>query len=510
MLRFLLAVAACSAVALVPSDRDTAAAAPPAGAPKVATWCKLERAEADSLLASTRQAWAVAAEYSGLPLEQVHFVGAMGTVHGAVYQFVYPPHAGFVDTCDVDGLTMCVFRAPLRQPWRAPELADLKTPLSRRDARRIGEAFIRDYLKLPLATVRPVDAPHDPQADQAYWRLAWKRLNGDVEVPGGVSATIDGDTGEVLEFSRSDIPLTVSLTPRVTREQAVAAARRAIAQKASHGSVTERGATPEELAALATAEPAEVTAEVSEIFDPKAAGRVSGQRLFWRVTFPPTGVWGASVDAESGEVSAGYRAPHDESLTPWHGRPGSAEGGFRSDDEFARLGKPWGTGNVPRIPGVLTALLADGWRPPAEARAICSGGRNEGQARAGLSYSVHGAQVCADADTSDGAGTRVALRFTGHWGQPPFGWNRETPDRDILRSFAALVIAPERAESSLQSRPGPPWPVAHRLRFSRSEQTQATADGTPIALYMGSANGCMLSAWVLRGDRPEVHLTAIR
>jgi hypothetical protein len=482
--------------------------------PPLATWLPACADYSDDVPPLLREAWEVAAEYAGLPLEQVFFVQVGHRLWGDSYEFIYPPHR--FHTCKVKVPGLEVWGAPLREAWRHPGVSASDRPLSVEDARQLGEAFIRDYLKVPLESLEFIHVAEDTP-EPSYYILDWLRVQDEVCLPGFVKVHIDADTAEVVGFADLDVPPEIDLAPRVTPEQAVELVR-------EHWNTGTQD--DETRATVAAAEPSYQRLIVT--YWGEDPGPADGQqRLVWSICLdvpPPAGEekayerpakYTASVDAKTGEVlAARYQAP----LKADSGPLPPAELEYPPPSAFRERGVAWKEAATPELSWAVNSALQEEWRPPESARVLLPAEDDPGPVR--ISYQLRDVRIDVGVWPREAPRALLAARFISSRKTPPINWTARDPTASILAELKSAVLGFGEAEpppargigafSDLTTAPPyeiPPIP-AHKLRFRRTSILYQTKDGARVPQYQMTWNDWDLQARVVRKQPPEVYLSA--
>jgi hypothetical protein len=253
------------------ADTEGTSGAAPLPAP--ATWESDKTELPDPLPPLLKEAHKVAADYMGLSLDEVYFAEVRHEAWGQSYVFARKDE---YSSCEVQVPGLKVHRARLPKPWKYPQADELRLPLSENDAVRIGEAYVVTQLGVALDSLRRV--PPFARRNSRMWHLNWLRERDGVLVPGYVQVQIGVQTGEVLRFANQEFPVDVSLTPRLSKQEAV---RRARAWLVEHGG--KRTTEQDKLSAKAT--DVELEVQYFPIMSPTALRAPGQQHLAWMVHF---------------------------------------------------------------------------------------------------------------------------------------------------------------------------------------------------------------------------------
>jgi hypothetical protein len=482
--------------------------------PARATWLGAPAGYADGKPPSLGEAWHKAAEYAGLPADEVYFVRVAHFDWGDSYEFVYAPHVW--STCGVQVPGLRVWKAPLRQPWK-PQSAPADLPLSVTSAKELAETFIRESLDIPLDALEYTSGvPTSP--DPAYMTLDWNRVADSVVLPGFVKVHVDPDRGAVVAFANLDVPLAAPLTPTLSKEAAIERARRHWQAYADSES------------AMGDIEVAPVSYQRLQIryWQASESAQFARQRLTWVVCLDgplPTGEpntefarpeqYATCLDAVSGALLSAERRPAVPATRP------SVLPDIPAIRPDVGPHATWGAVATVDATAQVAALLKQEWRPPAGAAVIR---RSEASTEATyVSYNVAGVDVTLGVWPRETPSAFLNVRLVSSRTASRLSWDAQDEPLSLLARVRSLVLAlnepeipkPRRQPDALERDDGtPPYavppPPETKLRFRKSSVLRSVRGDQTAAQYELTANGWEVHAWVLPTDPAELHMMALR
>lgn len=132
----------------------------------------------DSVPPKLREAHRVAADFLGLPLEQVYFAGVDHCLWGDIHRF---DREDEWDSCAIQVPGVAVCGAKVVPPWKPGDMDGVTHPLSPTDAVRVAEAFVVEKMGVPLSVLERRFAPR-PSGHQRALLLG--QLAGSGSKPG--------------------------------------------------------------------------------------------------------------------------------------------------------------------------------------------------------------------------------------------------------------------------------------------------------------------------------------